>query len=370
MTRSPTHQVHKEGVSALAPGHGFSDAIDIARLICILGVVYVHAWAGIGIAEIHALPLQPGTVLYWTLGEGFARSSVPLLSVISGWLVGSSVRQRSYGRFVLNKAVSLVAPMAAWNLIAVLFVALAVVSIGFKAEFQPVGMALVNEVLHLTAPGKFNVQNVFLRDVFICMLAAPLLVRLPSRLLWGIAAVTAVWAVAGWDLYVLLRPQILLFFLFGILARRSDFVQKLETVSKAPVLLIFSGMAAIRVAIAIWGQEYQANHAHLILLFDNMFRVVAAVSFWWAALALARSRFASLLLRLAPYSFLLFCSHVIVLRAIGPAIGHFTGQMGDPLWPVFFVLQPLIALIGAVLIGQGIRYCAPALAKLLSGGRL
>ena len=358
------------GFRQVSPGQGFSDAIDIARLICILGVVYVHAWAGVGIAEIHALPLQPGTFLFWTLGEGFARSSVPLLSVISGWLVGSSVRQRSYGRFVLNKAVSLVAPMAAWNLIAVLFVGLAVLSIGFEAEFQPIGMALVNEVLHLTAPAKFNVQNVFLRDVFICMLAAPLLVRLDSRLLWVIAVATAVWAVAGWDLYVLLRPQILLFFLFGILARRSDFVQKLDTVPKAPVLLVFTGMASIRVAIAIWGQEYQATHAHLILLFDNVFRMVAAISFWWAAARLARSRFAPLLLRLAPYSFLLFCSHVIVLRAIGPVIGHFTGHIGDPLWPVFFVLQPVIALIGAVVMGQGLRYFWPALAKLLSGGRL
>ena len=56
-----------------------SDAIRAARVVCIAGVVYVHAWTGL---DGHALELARGTpqeVLRWVLMEVFGRSAVPLL---------------------------------------------------------------------------------------------------------------------------------------------------------------------------------------------------------------------------------------------------------------------------------------------------
>src|SRR3546814_3456019 len=59
------------------------------------------------------------SVLYWTLIELFGSSSVPLLSIISGWLVMASVSKRDYAQFAGGKAKSLLLPMVAWNLITV-----------------------------------------------------------------------------------------------------------------------------------------------------------------------------------------------------------------------------------------------------------
>src|SRR3546814_1044426 len=61
----------------------------------------------------------------------------------------------------------------------------------------------------------------FLRDLFVCMMLAPLLVRWPERRLILLATMTAVWAIFGLLVPLLLRPAILLFFIAGILARRG-----------------------------------------------------------------------------------------------------------------------------------------------------
>src|SRR3546814_3198073 len=59
----------------------------------------------------------------------------------------------------------------------------------------------------LQAPGEINVQNAFLRDVFVCMMIAPLLVRLPSIALGAMLAGVFAWCIEGWQLYLLLCPQ-------------------------------------------------------------------------------------------------------------------------------------------------------------------
>src|SRR3546814_14059187 len=71
--------------------------------------------------------------------------------------------------------------MVLWNLTTLAFV-VAFAHFGqLKAPQPGFGLQpLLREILHLQAPGEINVQNAFLRDVFVCMMIAPLLVRLPS----------------------------------------------------------------------------------------------------------------------------------------------------------------------------------------------
>src|SRR3546814_13607603 len=56
------------------------DTIAIARVICIFGIVYTHAWTGIGLSEIRNHGLDWTSGLYGFLVEVFSRSPVPLLS--------------------------------------------------------------------------------------------------------------------------------------------------------------------------------------------------------------------------------------------------------------------------------------------------
>lgn len=339
-------------------------AIDIARLICIFCVVYVHGGTGHPMEITRALPFRD-SYAYWILVEGLGRSSVPLLSIISGWLVAEPGKRLSIGR----KASSLLAPMASWNLLAVFLAGLATLTIGFDAGFVPVGMPLFNEIGHLTEPAVINVQNPFLRDVFVCMVAAPVFLRLQNRTLWLALAGVAIWAVMGWELLILLRPQILLFFLLGILTRRLALDGRATAVPTLPLALVFLSLAATKVALAASGNDYETSHPEMIALFDNVFRLVAAIAFWKVARWLADSRLSSWLVRLSAYSFLLFCSHTLVIRALGPLEKRLVGVMGDPYWPAFFLVQPVVALAIAVMIGKGLSLVFPNLLRMLNGGR-
>lgn len=347
-----------------------SDRIAVARVICILGIVYVHAWTGLNINELRAQGSSWHSLLYWVLIELLGRSSVPLLSIVSGWLVASSLQRRSVGAFWGGKAKSLLLPMVLWNLIAIAII-VPLASIGVMYAPQPAfGWPMINEIFHISAPGEIDVQNAFLRDVFICMLAAPLLTRMPTALLAVVFAFALAWCVEGWKLYVLLRPQILLFFLIGMCVCRFRLERSAERLPMWPLTMIFLLMGTGKIWLSLKGQHYQLSFAEEIAMFDNGLRLVAALFFWKAADLLSRSRLSGLIRQFEPYSFLFFCSHVLLIWLIGPSIGPLFGRFGEPGYPLFLLLQPFIMLAGAVMLGRGLIRLSPAAANILSGGRL
>src|SRR3546814_1686803 len=60
--------------------------------------------------------------LRWGLMEVFGRSAVPLLGLISGWLVEGSSRTHDWLRHVGRKVRTILLPMILWNALAILFV--------------------------------------------------------------------------------------------------------------------------------------------------------------------------------------------------------------------------------------------------------
>ena len=369
MTRDSVAPVHAAG-SVRAASSSISANIAVARVICICGIVYVHAWTGLDVDGLRAQGGSWHSVLYWALIELLGRSSVPLLSVISGWLVAKSVARRSYGHFIARKAKSLVLPMVLWNLMAVAVILLLARYGELRAPQPDFGLPLLNEILHLTAPGEINVQNAFLRDVFICMLAAPLLVRLPSAALALLVCGLLAWAIEGWQLYMLLRPQILLFFVLGILACRTGFETVVDRLPLLPLAVVFAVAGAAKCWLSIWGQYHLTTHPEAVAVLDNVLRLVAAMFFWRVAGALGRSAAGPLLARLDAYTFVLFCSHVLLIWLLGPLIGPLFGRFGEPGYPVFLLAQPVVMLGGAMAIGQVMRKTWPGAAAILSGGRL
>jgi len=347
-----------------------SDAIGISRVLCILGIVYVHGWTGLGGDQMALLAGSPQDVMRWTLVELFGRSAVPLLSVISGWLVARSVTKRGYGSFVGGKARAILAPMLLWNLIAgVLVVGASSLHI-IRAPLLGDARWVIDNMLNLTRAGDINVQMAFLRDLFLCMLAAPLLVRLDSRWLIAVGAGAAIWMIGAWTISILLRPSILLFFVMGMLVRRHDIAEKLGLIGLWKALLPFALIAPIKVLMSIWGNGSADYHTHLLAAVDLAMRAAAALLVWRVAMALARKAAGRSLLHLEPYAFFLFCSHLIFTWFFGPMVGDLTGPMGSRWWPVWFLLQPVAAFAFAIGLAEAVKALSPFAAELLSGGRL
>jgi len=338
--------------------------------MCILGIVYVHAWTGLAGPELAQLNDTPQGMLRWGLMELLGRSAVPLLSIISGWLVMGSVTKRAYGAFVAGKARTILAPMVLWNALAILIVSGAAYAGVLAAPKPDTLWWTIDELFCLASPNDINVQMSFLRDLFICMLAAPLAARLPR---WGLvaAAVAALaWAVSGVAFPLVLRPAIPFFFLIGMLARRHAGAERLGGAPLALTAVPYLVLAAAKIWFETVGIQAGIDHPVLLAMLDVLMRFTTALFFWALAWRLAASRAAQMILKVEPYAFLMFCSHLIMMWVAGPAIGKFSGPLGSPLYPVFLLAQPALVLGATLLLGRGLLALSPTAAFWLSGGRL
>ncbi len=344
-----------------------SDAIAIARVICIMGVVYVHAWTG---ANGEALEQLRGTAqenLRWTLMEVFGRSAVPLLGLISGWLMAGSQRTRDWRSHVGRKAQTILLPMILWNIIGIILIFAAVRLFGLAAPVPQSVWWTIDEILIITRNPDINVQMPFLRDLFLCMLIAPLLVRSPIRAVAIVAALAAAAQIAGLGPPVLMRASILFFFCLGMIVRRTESAERIAElpwlVAVAPFVLLMAAQLFREMNGAAWDPN-------IIRALDLSVRVAAAVAFWRIAWALAGSPARATLLKVEPFVFLLFCVHLILIWIGGPLLGHVFGRVGSPFFPVYLLLQPLIVLGVTVVIGLALKRVSPVAARTLSGGRL
>jgi hypothetical protein len=346
------------------------EAIQIARVLCILGIVYVHAWTGLTAEQISMLDQTPQGILRWILIELVGRSAVPLLGAISGWLSGPSAAKRSYGAFVTVKARTVLTPMILWNVIALALVSgfakwghlLAPVPAGIGEALDWIGC--------VTQPNPINVQISFLRDLFLCMGMAPLLTRLPDRWLWALWLLAAAWSISNLDLYVLLRPQILVFFLSGMLARRHLTAERIARWPLIGCVLPYLLLLPGKVMLGSQDDAWLQSHVVAANALDLPLRFAAALAVWRIALALVPTRAGQRIMEVERYAFLLFCCHLVLIWLIGPVIGLATGKMGGPGYVPFLLLQPLLALGGTVLVGKALLWVSRPTAKLLSGGRL
>lgn len=349
-----------------------SRAIAIARVICIMGIVYVHAWTGRNGQDLQLFNDTSQGLMRWALIDLMARSSVPLLSMISGWLVGPSFAKRGWQVFLKGKARTVALPMVLWNALAILLVSGAAYLGLIYAPRPTTWWWTINELFCLITPDDINVQIPFLRDLFVCMLAVPLLVRLPSRVLIGVALAAMAWSLMPVNPVPLLqRPSILLFFIAGLLARRHDLA---AWMASRPLVLVgapYIAVGAVKVWLEVVGVDRGYNDPLMLAGVDLAMRCATAIFFWSIAWRLAASRVAGPLLKVEPYMFLMFCAHLIMIWLFGPLIGdHIFGPIGSPIYPLFLLGQPFMVLAATVGLGNLLMRVAPRAAKLLSGGRL
>jgi hypothetical protein len=350
------------------PAGRLSDSIAIARVLCILGIVYVHAWTGRPDWWLVQTIETGQGVFRWILMEAFGRSAVPLLSIVSGWLLAGSSRLSPYGPFLAGKAKTILLPMILWNALSMVLVSGAA---GFGLIQAPVPHDLwwlVDELFCLVTMNDINVQTAFLRDLFVCMALAPLALRLPRLWFLGLLGAVTAWAVSGWDFALILRPQIPLFFLLGIVVRRAGLAERLATLPFAlalgPALLLVS----LKIWLSVWGHGLLSVQSPTFVALDIATRLAVSLAMWRVTWALAASP--APFRRIEPYAFLMFCTHLILIWLATPLLYAFPGPLGSPAYPVLLVLQPALAMGLTILIGRGLLRLSPPVAAILSGGRL
>ncbi len=213
-------------------------------------------------------------------------------------------------------------------------------------------------------------QTPFLRDLFVCMVMAPLFVRLRNGWLIALTVGIAVWAIGGWWFPLILRPQIPLFFLLGIAARRWDVADRVAAMPFPYALLPFALLAPVKLVVSIWGFQFGLRYPEMVAAIDLLMRLAAAMLMWRIATGLVDRPVAAMIKRIEPYAFLLFCSHLIMVWLFGQRLGRISGPLDAPGYPIFLLLHPVLILGATIVLGRLLIEISPGAANWLSGGRL
>jgi fucose 4-O-acetylase-like acetyltransferase len=353
------------GAKSPAVDAALSARIKAARVICILVLVYVHVppWdASLDVSN-------PFDLLFATLREAFARTSVPLLSVLSGYLLVATERARSHAERINRKIRSLIVPLLLWNLIA------AALNLAL-GDLPPTNILGWFDRLLALRGTPLVTPLYFLRDVFLCVLLYPALLIAVRRAPSTTILILAVLATLGILDSLFITPLILVFFVAGVSIANGNF--PVRYVPSMPVaLILFLPVAALSVDWAIHGATSGAlltvpasgeEIAMRCLLL--MQRLAGALLFWQIAVWASNSALRPLILGIEPFVFFFFCSHALILNAAWRGLALLGVTYADPSYQFFFVTAPLTSLALSMIGAAMLLRLAPKFLRLLCGGRL
>ena len=344
-----------------------SDSIRVARVIGILGLVMIHVppWR----VELGdpPRPIETFDLIFLYCQELFGRASVPLLSVISGYLMVHQHGAIDALSRVRKKGRSLLAPLIGWNLIAVLL------SAALSRDLPYATPREWADALFAFGAEPAIRPLYFLRDIFLCALLFPLIRLFVDRAPVATLTLVAILSLAGWTYPLFVGSGPLLFFTTGVaialgkLSADPDSRQKRLIMAAALLAPGFTTAVMVEMLVDPDSADW-LKLAFTIGLFIE--RICGAWFVWIASRWMLRQRWNPLIQAIEPYIFIIFCSHVLwlavawrVLEAAGVSYNH-------PLYPLFFFTAPFQALAAGLIVAAILRRLSPSLLGLLCGGRV
>ncbi len=324
-----------------------SDRIRIARGLCIFFMIFVHVPPGIG-GNVYDRDASFFDLVYFVLTRLAGLSSVSLLSVVSGFFIASSLAKAGARPLLMSKLKTLGVPLLAWNLLMLALLTLYGLLRGKwqdMPDFTALGMA---DALFAFTGWPLDVPLWFLRDLFVCCLFSPLLYAALKRFPVATIGLLVVYTLFGEDLYLLQRPQLMLFFALGMWLRLSRTAEPAIDRAARWLLPGLAVMVALYLAFRIENVLFGEMDDTLRLTLDTLLRITMAAGFWLLTDVILRSRFAAGFLRFEPYAFFLFCSHAIFFHFAALVFRRLFGNYGSDLFAVTFFALPLLAVLGAI----------------------
>lgn len=327
------------------------DRIALLRFLMIFGVVVLHTPEYVPITQIgHG---------WFDLTKAFFqnalfRTTVPVLTFLSGYLLFRSGLDQQPARLVRKKTASLLIPFLCFNLplLCLAFAAETIFGLQLSYDLRSRDpLTWLDATLGLTH-SPINYPLNFLRDMIVLMCLSPLFGLLIRRAPYlGFVLVSAVF-MSNLDGPLILREVMpVMFYIGGVAAVHKWDLCKLDRFA-APL-----GLALLMLCAAI---------VYFRIANTNYLRIVSPLMIWPAASLLTGTRFGAWCIRMQRHSFLLFAAHAPVLFAcwvVFKALGH-PGS-----YVAFWTLSPLLVTFCIVqLHGVGLRL-APRLFPMMLGGR-
>jgi succinoglycan biosynthesis protein ExoH len=282
------------------------------------------------------------------------RTTVPVLTAISGYLVFHSGLDRLPGKLAAKKARSLLVPFLIFNVPLVFIVFVAELATGLHTNYQltPFSADVWLDALFGIVHSPVNYPLNFLRDMIVLMALAPamgwLIRRAPTI---GFALVCLVFLENLDGILVLRNLMPVLFYVGGVAACYRWNLRALDRLA-VPCAIAFLLLCASIVWFRI------ANTTTL--------RLVSPLLVWPASSMLLGTRVGNWCMRLNKYSFLLFVAHAPILFGTWLVYQH--AGSGIP-YPLYWVGAPVLTTLVLIAAYHVAARLAPDLLSIALGGR-
>ena len=377
-------------MSLIPPSHEVSPplsrAIGLARILLVIGLVFLHygTFPNSALSPFQGMDIHAHRFATWVNSAVlfFFFSSVPLLSLISGWLFFSFPPEKA--RTMLKKRLwrrftSLYLPLVVWNLgyLALLYAVFVLQPQSslfshqnrFAMDFHAAGwMDYVNAVFAIQKePVAF--QFWFVRDLFVTVLVSPLLwLALRSAPWAGAAALCLVW-LGGWNLGIFIRADVPFFFYMGGLVRQKQLPLIVSARAAYSLLALFTALACLRALVPYLVPVGTPDPLWLEVATRAM-RVPGVIGCWGVMYRLAQTRWGMRASTYGGLAFFLHSAHWPLLAVVKAAVAHVipvSSDLGMLLHYLFSVaLTVMIGLAGGLFLARRL----PAVFALMNGGRL
>lgn len=308
-----------------------STRISILRFVMIFGIVILHT-------PLYTPIEQVGTGAFDFLKAFFQsamfRCTVPVLTLISGYLLfGSTLPERPKTLFV-RKFKSLVIPFLIFNipLVTLVFVIQSFGSLPISYQLVPAQPRIWADAALSMSTVPLNYPLYFLRDLFVLCMLAPIFALLLRRTpLPGLILVGLVFML-NYDGWLVIRTDMpVTFYVGGLCAVYKVNMRGLDKFAPA-CFGLFVFMCVVVVALQI------QNTTGL--------RLVAPLLVWPAASLLVGTRVGTWLAGMGKYSFFIFLMHAPILMATWMIYSRYGARLP---YPLYWVSAPLVTT--ALLIG-------------------
>lgn len=346
-----------------------SQVIRLARPLLILFICLAHTPYISGYLSEHSQPLDIASLFPVILKDFFARGGVPILSVISGYLVVHSFKKYTYVDFLRNKFTRLMVPFMVWNAIALALMVIAAPFVGgetFNGVMDYISAIFGFQRLPINPP------TYFLRDLFLMMVLAPL-IHVLCKKIWVLLTAVVVYIFIFWNqpgitfyidgtaIPLTFRADSILFFTLGyflalhnIQIPRFSGYNSIASFILITVIGVFTSM--LLTATNPSGGIYVIGRALIGALF-----VLIAPAIFWGLLAIRSNIFGRLLERLSPYSFTLFLTHILSAQVFILLTRHqFKWFVNEsfPIWQqTLYILSYLVFVSVAAVITLKVWQC-------------
>ena len=355
----------------------------MARMLCVLCMIFVHVPDGQTVAAVHSLTTGGfASFLQGVMVEGPGRASAALLSVISGYLAATTLLKPGSSVWALysRRFVSIILPMVFWASVTYLVYLIVSQSRPTFLDDANTLMDRLNIIFFLTEmPDGATMHLGFLRDLFVCVLLSPLLLPVVQRLAWLLFPLLGTLYIFEHNqaTVLILRPLVLFAFSIGIyLATRKVRLNALDwlwpvffllsVIATMVILLVNSGVADSMVqSFADRGMEFDET---VLYPFGRLF---GSLAIWTLIPWMMGGRLQDWVTRFTPYLFAAFCSHYLMLTLLYyGAWSPLFGGRESTIYVVWFMAAPLVSMAVAVLVVSMALRIAPPLATLITGGRM